>query len=110
MNKLIKLVAQSMLADSDMMVLTPSEFGCYMRLKLHYWVKGALPTGSLSLSKLAGCSVGQFQDVWPKVGRHFEDDGEGNLSCPSLDEARDKAKRTSERMSEVAYKRWRKVA
>jgi len=110
MNKVIKLDAQSLLADSDMVLLTASEFGCYMRLKFHYWLQGELPNGSLSLSKLAGCSVGQFQDVWPKVGQQFVVDEEGNLTCPALDEARAKAKKASERMSEVARKRWGKVA
>ena len=104
----LKLDAQGLLSDSSTVLFSLSELGCFIRLKCHYWREGELPADTLSLAKLAGCSVGQFQDVWPKVGQHFEKTENGKLACRELDEARQKAERTSDRMRKVANARWKK--
>ena len=106
----IKFDARSLLSDADMVLFTLSELGCYIRLKSHYWLNGNLPSDSMSLARLAGCSVGQLQDVWPKVSQHFLSTDNGTLACPELDKARKKANKTSERMSKVANARWKKEA
>lgn len=110
MNSDIKFDARGLLSDADMVLFTLSELGCYIRLKSHYWINGNLPSDNLSLARLAGCSVGQLQDVWPKVSQHFVPSDNGTLVCPELDKARKKATKTSERMSKVAKARWEKVA
>ena len=104
----LKLDAQGLLSDSSMVLFTLSELGCFIRLKCHYWREGELPADALSLAKLAGCTVGQFKDVWPKVGQHFEETERGTLSCRELDEARQKAAMVSDRMRRVANARWKK--
>ena len=104
----IKINAQGLLSDASMVLFTLSELGCFIRLKCHYWRAGELPADTLSLAKLAGCTLGQFQDVWPKVGQHFEETDQGTLSCRELDEARQKAEQTSDRMRKVANARWKK--
>ena len=109
MREEIKFNAQNLLSDSDMVLLSLSELGCYIRLKSHYWLTGELPSETLSLAKLAGCTIGQFQNVWPKVGQHFEKTDNGTLFCPDLDSARKKVAKTSERMSKVANARWKRV-
>jgi len=106
----IKINAQGLLSDSSMVLFTLSELGCFIRLRCHYWREGALPSDTLSLAKLAGCTVGQFRDVWPKVGQHFEEKENGKLACHELDEARQKAAMASDRMRKVANARWKKVA
>jgi len=106
----IKINAQGLLSDSSMVLFTLSELGCFIRLRCHYWREGALPSDTLSLAKLAGCTVGQFRDVWPKVGQHFEETENGKLACHELDEARQKAAMASDRMRKVANARWKKVA
>jgi len=106
----IKFDVQNLLSDSSMVLFTLSELGCFIRLKCHYWSSGELPSDNLSLSKLAGCSLGQFQDVWPKVSQHFEKTDKGTLICKELDKARKKAKETSKRMQKVANARWKKEA
>jgi len=110
MTKEIKFDALSLLSDSNMVLFTLSELGCFIRLKCHYWRSGELPSDTLSLSKLAGCSVGQFQEVWPKVSQHFEETENGMLVCHELDKARKKAANTSKRMRKVANARWKKEA
>jgi len=105
----LKIDAQGLLSDTNMVLFSLSELGCFIRLKCHYWREGVLPADTLSLAKLAGCSVGQFQDVWPKVGQHFEKTEEGTLSCRELDEARQKAEAKSDRMRKVANARWKKT-
>ena len=104
----IKINAQGLLSDSSMVLFTLSELGCFIRLRCHYWREGALPSDTLSLAKLAGCTVGQFRDVWPKVGQHFEETENGKLACHELDEARQKAAMASDRMRKVANARWKK--
>ena len=106
----IKINAQGLLSDSSMVLFTLSELGCFIRLRCHYWREGALPSDTLSLAKLAGCTVGQFRDVWPKVGQHFEEMENGKLACHELDEARQKAAMASDRMRKVANARWKKEA
>jgi len=106
MSKDIKFDARSLLSDADMVLFSLSELGCYIRLKSHYWLNGELPSDALSLSRLAGCTLGQFQSCWPKVGEHFEETESGTLACPSLDSERKKAAKLSERMSRVARVRW----
>lgn len=106
----IKINAQGLLSDSSMVLFTLSELGCFIRLRCHYWREGALPSDTLSLAKLAGCTVGQFRDVWPKVGQHFEETENGKLACHELDEARQKAAMASDRMRKVANARWKKEA
>ena len=108
MSKDIKFDARNLISDADMVLFSLSELGCFIRLKAHYWINGDLPSDALSLAKLAGCSLGQFQDVWPKVGQHFEENEAGKLICPELDKAKRKAVKLSERMSEVAKCRWRR--
>ena len=104
----LKLDAQGLLSDTNMVLFSLSELGCYIRLKCHYWREGGLPADTLSLAKLAGCSVGQFQDVWPKVGQHFEKTENGTLTCRELDRDREKAEQKSDRMRKVANARWKK--
>ena len=106
----IKINAQGLLSDSSMVLFTLSELGCFIRLRCHYWREGALPSDTLSFAKLAGCTVGQFRDVWPKVGQHFEETENGKLACHELDEARQKAAMASDRMRKVANARWKKAA
>ena len=110
MREEIKFDARSLISDADMVLFTLSELGCFIRLKAHYWINGDLPSDTLSLAKLAGCTIGQFQNVWPKVGQHFEENEGGKLICPELDKAKRKAVELSERMSEVANARWKKEA
>jgi len=104
----LKLDAQGLLSDSSTVLFSLSELGCFIRLRCHYWREGALPSDTLSLAKLAGCTVGQFQGVWPKVGQHFEETENGKLACRELDEARQKAAMVSDRMRRVANARWKK--
>ena len=104
----LKLDAQGLLSDSSTLLFSLSELGCFIRLRCHYWREGVLPADTLSLAKLAGCTVGQFQGGWPKVGQHFEETERGTLSCRELDEARQKAERISARMRKVANARWKK--
>jgi|TARA_R100001082_G_C4344618_1_gene151720 uncharacterized protein YdaU (DUF1376 family) len=105
--KHIKFDARGLISDSDMVIFSLSELGCYIRLMSHYWLNGELPKNSISLAKLAGCSIGEFKEVWPKVSQHFDEGPEG-FSCPGLDESRGKAKEMSDRMSNVAKARWSK--
>jgi len=104
----MKLDAQRLLSDSNMVLFSLSEMGCFVRLRCHYWRSGELPSDTLSLARLAGCSVGQFQDVWPKVGQHFEEMETGKLACRELDRDREKAEQKSDRMRKVANARWKK--
>jgi len=104
----LKLDAQGLLSDSSTVLFSLSELGCFIRLRCHYWREGVLPADTLSLAKLAGCTVGQFQGVWPKVGQHFEETENGKLACRELDEARQKAAMVSDRMRRVANARWKK--
>ena len=108
--KEIKFNAQNLLSDSNMVLFTLSELGCYIRLKCHYWQSGELPSDTLSLSRLAGCSIGQFQEVWPKVSQHFEKTENGTFICRELDKARKQVQNTSKRMRKVANARWKKEA
>ena len=106
--KMIKFDTQRLLADSGMVLFTISELGCYVRLKCHYWRSGELPSDTLSLARLAGCSVGELQSVWPKVSQHFEKTEDGKLFCPVLDEDRKKVEDKSDQMRKVANARWNK--
>lgn len=106
MSSIIKFNAQDLLSDSDMVLFTPSEMGCYIRLVSHYWLKGELPTDVSALAKLSGCSIGHFKDIWPRVSEQFVVSDEGVITCPSFDKQRSKAKQKSERMSQTAKKRW----
>ena len=104
----LKLDAQGLLSDSSTVLFSLSELGCFIRLRCHYWREGVLPADTLSLAKLAGCTVGQFQGVWPKVGQHFEETENGKLACRELDRDREKAEQKSDRMRKVANARWKK--
>ena len=100
MNKvssIIKFKTTDLLADS--MLFSMNELGCYIRLATHYWVRGRLPTDDLTLARLAGCSLGEFKDVWPKVSAQFEETDTG-LKCPSLDKEMAAAKKKSKKASE----------
>jgi uncharacterized protein YdaU (DUF1376 family) len=105
---MIKIDPSKMITDTTMLLFTLSELGCYLRLQCHCWQAGKLPTDTLSLARLAGCSVGQFQDVWPKVSRFFEETDDGHLTCPAIEQDRRKAKKQSDRMRKVANARWGK--
>tara|TARA_Y100001968_G_C18934140_1_gene515631 strand:+ start:125 stop:454 length:330 start_codon:yes stop_codon:yes gene_type:complete len=105
---MIKIDPNKMITDTNMVLFTLSELGCYVRLQCHCWQAGKLPSDTLSLARLAGCSVGELQSVWPKVSQHFEKTEDGKLFCPVLDEARKKAEDKSEQMRKVANARWNK--
>ena len=104
---IIKFNTTELLADS--MLFSMKELGCYIRLATHYWVKGDLPSDNLSLARLAGCSLGEFKDVWPKVSSQFKETTNGQLICPSLDEEKKAAKRKSKKARASANARWGKA-
>lgn len=103
----LKIDANELLTNPKLLVLTLAELGCLLKLRCHYWNAGHLPKDSLSLSKLVGCPLGEFKHLWPKLRAYFKLNREGKLICRDLEEAREDALATSQRMRDAANVRWK---
>lgn len=86
--------------------LTPEEFGCYERLRRHYWQHGSLPDDDSRLARITGLSVERWGEVRPAVADLFDD----GWRLPRLDEERGSAAqkrvRAIERSQKAAEARW----
>jgi uncharacterized protein YdaU (DUF1376 family) len=103
----LKIDANELLTNPKLLVLTLAELGCLLKLRCHYWNAGHLPKDPLSLSKLVGCPLGEFKHLWPKLRAYFKLNREGKLICRDLEEAREDALATSQRMRDAANVRWK---
>lgn len=103
MKKKITFNTQDLMADG--VVFSLAELGCFIRLATQYWVKGYLPTDTISLSRIAGCSVGQFQDAWVNVKTLFYED-DNILRCRPIEENMRKARERSIKAKNSADTRW----
>lgn len=74
---------------SDTSHLSAHELGCLERLEMSYWRSGPLRDNDEILSRVCGCSTGEFKKARPSLEKFFEVDGE--WMCSRLDEEMRKA-------------------
>jgi uncharacterized protein YdaU (DUF1376 family) len=90
--------------------LTPEEFGCYERLRRHYWQHGGLPDDDARLIRITGVDPDRWEAVRSGIRALFEE----GWRLPRLDQERaaaaDKRGRAIERSQKAAQARWGKSA
>jgi uncharacterized protein YdaU (DUF1376 family) len=90
--------------------LTPEEFGCYERLRRHYWQHGGLPDDDARLIRITGVDADRWEAIRSGICDLFDE----GWRLPRLDHERDEAAakrvRAIERSQKALEARWKKNA
>lgn len=66
-----------------------AEVGAYLRLLIHQWEHGSIPSDQRRLARIVGESIEDFCDLWKTVGPKFAADESGVLRNTRLERVRD---------------------
>lgn len=89
------LYPKDLLSDANCASMSDEEFGCYMRLLLHCWLEGFIPSDPARLARLTRRTRQSFDRIWPAIAPCFSPDGD-NLVQKRLEEEREKQSRRAE--------------
>ncbi len=70
--------------------LPTEDVGAYIRLLCYQWGKGAVPSDTSTLARIAGLTRGRMVHVWQRIRRHFTEQGDGTFTNPRLERERQK--------------------
>lgn len=96
-------------ADESCQMMTASQFGVYMRLLIHQWTEGSIPSDPDDLAFLVGRCT-SFSKTWAVVSRKFVETDDGRLINERLDgerrEVLEKVERRRKAGAKGAQSRW----
>jgi uncharacterized protein YdaU (DUF1376 family) len=105
------MYAGDWLADAQVRMLSLEERGAYMDLLCYQWREGSLPDDPVSLARMLGVTIEEFEEVWQSIEAFFEITEEG-LKNPRMAEVvtaqMSKSVRLSNAGKKGARKRWQK--
>jgi uncharacterized protein YdaU (DUF1376 family) len=82
---------------------SPAEVGCYIRLLVHEWINGPLPTDEDRLRRIAGAGETEWQSLWGIVGEKFSS-SDGSLINRRIERTREEQRIYSERQAAAGRK------
>lgn len=88
------------LTDEKQVVMSLAEAGAYIRLLSKCWLEGSLPADLAQLARLCGATRRQMKEMWPALGRCFQETEDGRLRHGRLDREREKQETYRQRQSD----------
>lgn len=77
---------------TDTQAMTARAVGVYTRLLLYQWINGSVPRPPSQLSRVAGCSLSELDEVWPELDHKFNGDHE-TIRNPRMEKVREQQER-----------------
>jgi uncharacterized protein YdaU (DUF1376 family) len=79
--------------------MTLEEVGLYIRLLLHQWITGSVPSDPRRAASLAHIAVETFEKLWPVVGQKFQAGPDGRLRNARLELVREEQRQWREKQA-----------
>lgn len=83
------LYPKDMLTDEHVSAMTHTEFGIYIRLLLHAWLEGSIPSEPVKLCRILKLNRNMFNRLWVAVAPCFQE-RDGRLFQQRLEAEREK--------------------
>lgn len=101
-----QIYPETVLSDEAVKLMDNRQFGVYMKLILHNWLEGSIPTSFTMLGTLVNEDPRDFEAMWPAMATKFKKKG-SRLTNRRLEKERKKQKKYSQKMKENALKLWK---
>jgi uncharacterized protein YdaU (DUF1376 family) len=80
---------RDILANPDIVALNYEEYGVYERLRDYIWLEESLPNDERYLANILKIRLNKFQKIFSSIKKLFKIEN-GKITCPDLDEERQK--------------------